>query len=458
MKTRLMTILAFIGIVSVSCEDNVNEGTVWDDPNFIRVTAVAQPMLANGEEKEVKWAENDSLFVFDGEYKPVKLLTNDPSANIFFSYDWPGGEPTYAITPDIAGVTVTPEAISGIKVNPVQSISALNTYAPMTFVGKVSGNRTAYRLNPMTNLMSQVKIGMSDSTATSIVVEAPGGESVAGTLNVDMLKLTEGSSDFLTIADDDSKSTSVTIVPAEGTDAMSENGCLAKGSYYLTVIPQTYSQGLRITVNKKEGDPIVRNFRNDDGSLVVARSASSEFPGNLDQAELPETMTFTFIFSSNNWPFNEAKVAAADQDLTKGDTYTYTYGYEVDGTPFSRDFSFILYGNKATYSTNANGMVPGAKNARINLPAIADRYLKSVKIDVANGEAYPKGFSIVNSSWAEIAVAPGAYAGHPSELVFPYTGSNGNVVKTEANKIYYLRFTAASTTVKSITIVYSKNL
>lgn len=457
MKTRLMTILAFIGIVSVSCEDNVNEGTVWDDPNFIRVTAVAQPMLANGEEKEVKWAENDSLFVFDGEYKPVKLLTNDPSANIFFSYDWPGGEPTYAITPDIAGVTVTPEAISGIKVNPVQSISALNTYAPMTFVGKVSGNRTAYRLNPMTNLMSQVKIGMSDSTATSIVVEAPGGESVAGTLNVDMLKLTEGSSDFLTIADDDSKSTSVTIVPAEGTDAMSENGCLAKGSYYLTVIPQTYSQGLRITVNKKEGDPIVRNFRNDDGSLVVARSASSEFPGNLDEAELPETFAITLTFSGNNWPFKEPIVASADQNLSTGEKYTYVYEFEVDGTPFTREFTFLFYGNKKNYGLNASGYTSGAMNARITLPAIPDRYLKSVKMDVTNGEAYKKPFSIVTLDWKEIAVAPGAYVGNPSELVFPYTDGS-TTVSTEPNKSYFFRFKSASTTVKSITIVYSKNL
>lgn len=431
---------------------------MWDDPHFIRIKTSAQPVSVKGVNYSYLWAENDSVFVFNEENKLTKLRTNDPSANIFFSYEWAGGKPTWAIHPDARGINFTPDHVSGIRIDSLQRISKLGAYGPMTFIGKTTGNRSAYKLTKMSNVTAQIKLSLSISTATSIVVEAPGGESIAGNIDVNPTKLLENASDCISVVDNESNSSYIRIVPAEGSEAITEDGCLAPGSYYLTVIPQVYSQGLRITVNQKDAEPLCRNFRDDDGTLTVARGESREFEGNLNEVELPDTFSLTFEFlvdGKTNWPFNEAIAPTASQDVSKGvgETYTYTYNFEVDGISFSRDLPFVFYGNKKTYALGSNGLSMGtASNARITLPAVANRHLKSVTVEVTN--TYAKSFSIVNSSWTEILVAPTApIAGKPSTITFPTNG-----VVTATNTSYFLRFKAASTNVKSITIVYSKEL
>lgn len=458
MKIRSLAILSALAFFSVSCEEDVNKGTVWDDPHFIRIKTVAQPLTVKGVKYGYQWAENDSVFVFNEENIVSKLRTNDPSTNIFFSYDWAGGKPTWAIHPNVKDITFTPDQVSGILIDSLQTVSALNTYGPMTFIGNVSGNRSAYKLNPMKNVTGQIKLSLSISTATSIIVEAPGGEAVAGNIDINPTALMEDASDCITVVDSDAKSSYVKIVPAEGSPASTEDGCFAAGSYYLTIIPQVYSQGLRITVNQKDAEPLYRNFRDEDGTLTVARGESREFEGNLNEVELPDTFTLTFTFladGSPTWPFNEAITPTSSQDVSagKGETYTYTYTFEVDGIPFKRDLPFVFYGNKKTYALGSNGLSMGTQaNARITLPAVANRYLKSVTVDVTN--AYAKSFSIVNSNWVEMLISPTApTAGKPSTITFPTNG-----VTTATNTSYFLRFKAASTNVKTITIVYSKEL
>lgn len=460
MKIRSLAIFSALALFTISCEENINEGTVWDDPDFIRIKTSAQPLSVKGESFKYSWAENDSIFVYNEENKVSKLRTNDPSTNIFFSYEWAGGQPTWAIHPNIDGITFTPEHISGICVDSLQTISKLNAYGPMTFIGKTTGNRSAYKINSMKNVTGQIKLSLGISTATSIVVEAPGGELIAGNIGVNPTKLLDNTSDCISVVENEAGSSYIRIVPAEGSEAITEDGCLAAGSYYLTVIPQVYSRGLRITVNQKDAEPLYRNFRDDDGSLTVMRGEVREFEGNLNEVELPETFSLTFNFlvdGNKNWPFNEAITPTANQDVSKGvgETYTYTYKFEVDGTTFTRDLPFVFYGNKKTYGLGVNGLSMGTANsARITLPAIANRYLKSVTVDVTN--AYAKGFSIVDLSKIaeDMVVAPTKpINGAPSTITFPFNG-----VVTATNTRYFLRFKDKSTNVKSITIVYTKEL
>ena len=460
MKIRSFTILSALAFFFASCEEDVNKGTVWDDPNFIRITTSAQPVSVKGETYKYSWAENDSVFVYNEENKVTKLRTNDPATNIFFSYEWAGGKPTWAIHPSVDGITFTPDHVSGILVDSLQAVSKLNTYGQMTFIGKTTGNRSAYKLTKMSNVTGQIKLSLSIATATSIVVEAPGGELIAGNIDVNPTKLLENTSDCITVVENEAGSSYIRLVPAEGSETITEDGCLAAGSYYFTVIPQVYSQGLRITVNQKDAEPLYRNFRDDDGTLTVMRGESREFEGNLNEVELPETFSLTFNFlvdGKTNWPFNEAITPTKDQDVSKGvgETYTYTYKFEFDGTTFTRDLPFVFYGNKATYGLGVNGLSMGTANsARITLPAIANRYLKSVTVDVTN--AYAKGFSIVDllKIAEDMVVAPTKpINGSPYTLTFPFEG-----VVTATNTRYYLRFKDKSTNVKSITIVYSKEL
>ena len=99
MKNKLMAILPVAALILASCEEDINKGTVWDDPNFIRITATVESVSNQGTAMEATWTLSDSLLVFDQNGKGVKVGTNDPSTNIFFSYEWTGSAPGYAVYP-----------------------------------------------------------------------------------------------------------------------------------------------------------------------------------------------------------------------------------------------------------------------------------------------------------------------------------------------------------------------
>ena len=65
-------------------------------------------------------------------------------------------------------------------------------------MGKINGNKTAYKINPMKNLSGLIKVTMSDSTAKSITVESIGGEFMSGHVDVDYARLESAGEAFWT--------------------------------------------------------------------------------------------------------------------------------------------------------------------------------------------------------------------------------------------------------------------
>ena len=51
MKIRSLAMFSALVLFASSCEENVNKGTVWDDPHFIRVTSSLEPIKERGEDK-----------------------------------------------------------------------------------------------------------------------------------------------------------------------------------------------------------------------------------------------------------------------------------------------------------------------------------------------------------------------------------------------------------------------
>lgn len=451
MKIRSFLMFAALAFFASACEENVNKGTVWDDPHFIRITSSRESMVERGEKVGFSWALEDTISLYDVEYREVPIRNNDEKSKIFFSYEWTASAPLYAVFPRSEEITMNGGAIT-LNVPASQPISKLSTYGPMAFIGKVTGNNTAYKLNPLKNVMSQLKLSMSAATATSIKIEAIGGEYLAGNVSVDCAKLTadEEEADFWTIVDDNEKSSSITIVPVEGSSAITEDGCFQIGAYYLSILPQVYSEGLRITVERKGMDPLIRVLGDGEGCTAV-RSEVLEFPGDLDDT-LPDEFTIQLDFQhvaedgtkTGIWPFVEGKVA-------NDATYTYAYKYEVDGIEMTANFEFFISGNKGAYNITVNGLRMAAKNSRFTLPGVGNRYLKSLTFDVTN--SYAKGFALVDMSWNVFYTGPNATAGKPASVTFPV----GNV-STAKDTPYYLRFTAANSDLKTITLVYSKTL
>ncbi len=436
-------------LFAASCEENVNKGTVWDDPHFIRVTSSLEPIKERGEDKGFPWALEDTISLFDQEYREVPIRNNEEGSKIFFSYEWTASAPGYAVYPRV-------EELEGgyVKFNipSAQPISKLASFRQMLFVGQVTGNSTAYKLNPLKNTMSQLKLSMNDSTATSIRIEAIGGEQLAGNLKVDCAKVIADEEDFWTIEDDEMKSSVIVITPEADSEAISEAGCLKAGAYYVTIPAQTYSKGIRVTVERKDAETLVR-VMGDEAGCVAKRSEVLEFEGDLDDT-LPDEFTVELVFREKDasgafvgvWPFNEAKVATDA-------TYTYAYKYEVDGMEMTANIPFFIYGNKSAYNINKNGLCMVGKNSRITLPGISNRYLKTVKMDVVNSAA--KGFVLVDMKWKTLGPTVNSTAGKPGELTFPYGDDR---IVTEKDTQYYMRYTVGNTYIHSIILVFSKTL
>ena len=448
MKIRSLAMFSALAFLAVSCEENINKGTVWDNPNFIRVTSTREPMLERDAKVGFGWAI-DTIGLYDQQYREVPIRNNEEGSKIFFSYDWTASQPGYAVYPRSENITMQDGYVT-FNVPSKQSISRLETYVPGVFVGKVTGNSSAYKLNPLKNTLSQFKLSMSDSTATSIRIESIGGEPIVGNVTVDCAKLINDEEGFLTIADDDIKSSAVVITPEPESDAISLSGCLHAGAYYVSIIPQTFAQGIKVTVERKDAEPIVR-VMGVEGGCVAKRGEVLEFPGDLDDT-LPDEFTVRLDFQEISaegvkkgiWPFVEAKVA-------NDATYTYAYKYDVDGIEMTANLKFFISGNKAAYNITVNGLRMTAKNSRFTIPAVSDRYLKSLTMDVTN--AYAKGFALVKMDWSVLYTGPNATAGKPASVTFP-----AGDVTTEKDTEYYLRFTAANSDIKSITMVFSKTL
>lgn len=58
-------ILSLVALFATACNENVDEGTVWDNPNFVRITVTSEPMKTTDGNSQISWSRRDSLLVFD---------------------------------------------------------------------------------------------------------------------------------------------------------------------------------------------------------------------------------------------------------------------------------------------------------------------------------------------------------------------------------------------------------
>ncbi len=225
------------------------------------------------------------------------------------------------------------------------------------------------------------------------------------------------------------------------------------GLQYFAVVYPFDGKGLEVTFTMKNGEDVI--LRNDTPVSVVRNEGLSLYTLSTDH-KLPDEFEVKLDFAKG-WPFEEGIVAKADQTNTGGglgDRYTYVYEYQNEGKTYTTDLDFHIYGNGGNYEfISPNILKTSAKNARILIPAILDRHLKSVKLEVINGAAYPKPFNIVEMGWNVLVSGPGAYSTSPGIVTFPY-----NYVRTEKNTAYYMQFSTANTSISSITFTYSKTL
>lgn len=434
-------IFAALAFLSVSCEENEDKGTAWDNPNFIRMTAETEPVsVPDQDNMRISWTDGDAIAVVDNKGRAAELATNMPSSNIFYSYSWyEGAAPRYMVSPWAEYVTCTPEGLAGVTIPPVQKVSRPSVFDNFVGVGKITGNKTSYETYPVYNVTGFITVSLNNPDAESVRLEATAGETMAARVDVDINKLENSQADYLTVVGE--KQTAVTLLPAE------DEGVLAKGRYYIALLPGTYTEGFTATVTYKSGKQVTNALMPD--GVTVVRSELAAYGEEPVDDPLPDEIELTLDFSSG-WPFEEPAVAT-DNQSSDGDTYTYKYEYEVTGGREMLEYPFVLIGRPA-YEHKDGALAAGANAfSRISIPGIQGRCLKSVSVEVID-EAEKK-FEFKNSSRQTIDVGKLA-ASNDAPMVLSFPTANG--VDTEKGATYHLSFSSGDTHISKITIRYAR--
>lgn len=468
MKTNKLLAAAFVVMAATSCaKENIN----ISEPSGNRLSinaacANTKTILQNGQ--EVYWTPDDIIRVFDNEGKDYEFTNSleSPAASAEFTCEnWPvGAIPKYAtaFNPGYKAACTT-AGVFTVRVGCEQLVSHASSFAckANASVGIVEGESGAYTISEMKNVAGLIKITFTENNKIkSLSVQAIGGEPLTGWINVDYAKLVGGDNDYWTSTPNKELLPKLTLKPSG--DQKASDGSFVSGEYYLPVIPQTYAKGLRFVMTDTEGNVAIRTVGKASG-FTVERNSIKSFSAAVDQGvsftatQSPDSLVFRL--GGDAWNFTTAPLAAAKQDATNGDPYTYDY-YDF-ATGFSGTYDFkICKGSGDAYAYNANDQAIEFKTnpSWILLPAIEDYTIKSLTL--AHRNSATRKFSLIENALStetggteiieltEIA----------KESTYRKTFYSDDEVKPTENTPTYLRIRTASSFYRNITIVYAKEL
>lgn len=480
MKTDFKLFLSALSLAAVcSCSQ---EPAVEPVPGNVRYSVSLN--IKTGSEtmssRKSYWTELDTLVVFDRDNAGVKFFTGvdgNSATAIFETDDWTGKEPLYASVSETADAAFcNADGILSVGLASRQEASApeLCPSNASAYVGKVIADVDNSCIDEMKPVMGFIRIPFIKTDISSIVASAPGGEKLAGRVEVNYGKLTSGERDFWTAPEGAS---SVTLVP--GTSAIAEDtgGCFKAGAWLLALLPQTYSRGISLSFTGDDGKILYSYTVGEEDGLTIGRNevVTVDTP-HADP--LPETISISLDFynESNINPFGFGALASADEDAVNGEDYDYAYNYIFRGQEQVENLTFTICKGKAAnaryYYAAPGQMTYGpvgrkilmfiATNAWIKVPGIEGRYLQSVTLSHGNGA--PKQMMVKDNPESKANLGYTSKAGSQiatkdhlnTQTISWYSNS---AQRTEMGKPYYLYFNVgASLRVYHIKLVYTKEL
>lgn len=288
------------------------------------------------------WSSNDIIYVLDQEgkwYNSSKLASGTVVEAEFTFHDFPN-DPTYALfvgannsaTLGIEDGKVTANLISE------QSISNNNSFgknANLTIGEVVKVDETTYGAS-LKNVCGLLKFSVP-AGITSVKIEGNNGEILSGVVYIDynlgQPKWTakEGVNE-------------VTVIPRKS----GEN--YTAGTYYACVLPQTFEEGITVTLTDVNGYTAQTKGSN---PLALGRNKVVELP-NLNVPEAPQqVLEFNFL-DLNIYPADfptGSENAITVSDVTLKDTNSDPYTFKVSDTTIgifkTDDIGFCLFTKSA---------------------------------------------------------------------------------------------------------------
>lgn len=496
-STRLYFIFGLIILLAASCvKERVVEDVRVVPAGQLSIEAASSSLTRTilNSKNDILWLNTDLLYVFNPENKATLFSTtdNDVREATFSTDSWPGGEPRYAVhlNPDYNEkyeLTSPGEGILPVKFRSVQNVIWKGTFARQASasVGKAEYREGRYVIGGMKNVMSVLSFRIEGTDVEKVIAKAIGNEVMAGWVWVDYGKLVGGDADFWTPMEEKSQSSTITLTPG---GSVVEDSCFKPGTYYMSLLPQTYAQGIELSIySKGSSNPVVRTIGT-KGGVVFKRNEIRPINTGVDDP-LPATVTIDLAF------YNEDNVnplgfqdLTADKESTKGETYNYTFNYEYNGNPASREFPIVICKGAASGAryhykeydlvwpsgTRGSVLVFDQANGWMIAPAIPGRVLQSVIYE--HGNAYAKQMVIkeildpenpklgdattiaYTSKLTPVASAEGPSSDRISFYSNGFEGTNVTA-NTKSGKPYFLQFTGNNgTRVYHIKLVYTPTL
>ena len=497
MKRISFLLLAGLAIWTACSKDNEAGKPDPVDPNpstvetklSINVAAETKTMVMGG--LTPLWVKTDTLVVFDNTGKAVKFTTeaNREASAVFTTNSWTeGNTPGYAscsaVVNDAAG---TSEGVLTVKLADAQRLVEQQSYGrnASALVGVVEGEEGNYTISSMKNVSGLLKIAIDRTDIASITIDAVGGEQLAGYADVNYSKLVAGDADFWTASAGKETSSSVVLTP--GGTAINEDGCFKANYYYVSLLPGTYSQGLRFTLRDTLDAVLVQRTAGAESGITIARNEVRELSMKLDDL-LPKTITIDlqFLNDSDANPLGFGSLSADAEDATNGESYPYSYPYQFGGESKTLNLDFTVCkgataGARYYYANPGSLVYPAGSRkpvffvvkagAWIKTPAIPGRFLQEVTFAHGNGSGAAKQLQVRR----ELSESAFAYTSTAASQVATADGPNVQTIKffssghtlngttqtggtTAVNKSYYLWFNTANTRVYQLKLVYTNKL
>ena len=342
---------------------------------------------------KVYWVSGDNLQVYakDGgnninRYQFTTDITSASATANFSKEGWDGSlTPIYATSCSNGSSNsdyCTLEGVIETFINPLQSISNIGSFGTRSSasVGKIeSVNGTSFSIPEMKNVPAVLKINIRSNTIKSIEISAPGGEDVAGKIRVDYSKLVGGDSDFFTVV---SGSKTITMTPS-GSVKNNDNCFIGKPTddansraYCFCLLPQTYTQGLKLILTNKDDETAIRTVGASSG-LTLARNIIRDFSTDIDKGLFRKPDIVLGFTSTSSNPFSGLATSKDDASTSNAD-FTQT----VDGVTYT----FTSVGSTGAYWSSAfwNNLA-----GHIKLPRISGYKLHSILVQGANSTGKP---------------------------------------------------------------------
>lgn len=267
-----------VAMTAVSCVQEMN--TEIPAPETSAVTfdatfdASATKAVLDGTTGKVAWEAGDqvNILVDEGNYLYTAAQAGATTYLTTEAEDVPTEGTYYALFPYDADAALADGVITTAL--PAEQTAVLGSFTTHLAVAQTTDTKLAFK-----NVCGLVKVNVSAENVTKIVFEGNNEEIVAGDIEVTVSDTPswerlggdpdpdpDQDPDLASLASVRSTpvaSTSVTLVPAEG------QTILAKGDYYFAVLPQTFTNGFKVTAYKGDKASVIRNVITE---VVIARA------------------------------------------------------------------------------------------------------------------------------------------------------------------------------------------